>query len=444
MIRRRFTPALLRLAWPVALSRLGIMGMGVTDVIIVGQLAPHQLSHQALGWAPTGVALVAGLGLLTGVQVLAARAIGERNPAAAGGAWRRGLVVGVGAGAAAGVLLFFFGELLLRSLGIGAALAAGAGAVLSVLAFSIPFHLANTANTSFLEAIQRPMPATVAMWLANIVNIALNLLWVPEYGAVGSAMATVSARFLLALGTGLWIWFLPDADKLGVRTGASGPTYNALLAIGAAAMVSQIAEAGAFSAMTVIAGRISEDAVASYQILLNVLAVQFMIAMGMSTATAVLVSEAIGRGARHEAVRAGWTGLSLNSLAMAAGGVLVLLLAMPIGRAFTANLEVAALVAATMPLAALILVPDGGQVVAAQALRARGDNWFPTASHVLAYVFVMPPLAFLLAERGGHGVQGLILAIFWASVLSFGVLVLRFWVLGRRDALAPAAAAAAE
>ena len=36
-----------------------------------------------------------------------------------------------------------------------------------------------------------------------------------------------------------------------------------------------------------------------------------------------------------------------------------------------------------MPVAALVLVPDGGQVVVAAALRARGDNWLPTASHVL-------------------------------------------------------------
>jgi MATE family multidrug resistance protein len=80
-----------------------------------------------------------------------------------------------------------------------------------------------------------------------------------------------------------------------------------------------------------------------------------------------------------------------------------------------------------------VLFPDGGQVVAAQALRARGDNWFPTASHVLAYVLVMPPLALWLAEHHGQGVAGLMQAILWASVLSYGVLVARFWHLGRSE-----------
>ena len=50
---RALLERLLRLAWPVTLARLGIMGMGVVDAIVVGQLAPSELPHQALGWAPT-------------------------------------------------------------------------------------------------------------------------------------------------------------------------------------------------------------------------------------------------------------------------------------------------------------------------------------------------------------------------------------------------------
>jgi MATE family multidrug resistance protein len=84
-----------------------------------------------------------------------------------------------------------------------------------------------------------------------------------------------------------------------------------------------------------------------------------------------------------------------------------------------------------MPLAALVLVPDGGQVVVAQALRARGDNWLPTASHVLAYVLVMPPLAWWLGEHLGRGVGGLMQAIVIASFLSVGVLMLRLGRLTR-------------
>jgi len=190
-------------------------------------------------------------------------------------------------------------------------------------------------------------------------------------------------------------------------------------------------EAGAFSAMTVIAGRISADTVAAYQIMLNMMAFVFMIALGLAAASAVLVSEAIGRGAPRDASRAGWTGLGLNTIAMLIAGVLLLAFAPQIGRLYTADAALAALIASLMWIAALVLAPDGGQVVAASALRARGDNWFPTFSHILAYAVVMPVLGYWLAEHQGMGVSGLLFAIFWSSVLSVAILLARWWALTR-------------
>ena len=269
------------------------------------------------------------------------------------------------------------------------------------------------------------------MWLGNGVNIALNLWLVPQYGAVGSAWATVGARVFLAAALLGWIYFAMRTSVYGVtqRAAMGAPGYGALLKVGAAAAVSQVAEAGSFSAMTVIAGRIGESAVAAFQITLNLLALVFMLALGVASATQVLVSESVGAKAPARAARAGWLGLGVNTGVMCAVAVIIYLFAHPIGRAYSADLTLVAAVAVLMPMAALILAPDGGQVVAAAALRGRGDNWFPTASHVFAYVIVMPPLAFWLGEMHARGVQGLLEAIMIASMISVGVLVARFgWI----------------
>jgi MATE family multidrug resistance protein len=420
---------LLGLAWPVALARLGIMGMGVADTIMVGQLAPDELAHQALGWAPTGPFLVAGIGLLTGVQVLAARGIGAGQPSHAGAALRIGLWLALAAGLAATLAIWLSGPTLLMSFGVKPELAEPAAAVSKILALSIPLHLAYVACAYFLEAIQRPGAGAVVMWTANIVNIAANALLIPHFGAEGSAWATLASRAFLFLVLFGWIATRPFARDHGVfgRATPGAPGISAMLSVGVAASLSQAAEAGAFSAMTVIAGRIGDAEVAAYQIILNLLAVVFMIAMGIAAASAVLVSEAIGAGAPARARKAGWIGLALNTGFMLAAGLLLIAFAMPLARAFTADESLAALVAGLMWLAAIITLPDGGQVVAASALRARGDNWFPTASHILAYVVIMPPLAFWLAESQGQGVAGLLWAIFWASVVSVCVLIGRWW-----------------
>src|SRR5690606_15712365 len=174
----------------------------------------------------------------------------------------------------------------------------------TVLAFSVPLHFFYVATAFFLESIQRPMASTIVMWVANAVNLVLNLVLVPKFGAVGSACATLGARVCLAGVLWIWVWRLDEARTHGVGRPATGPSYRALLGVGVAAAISQAAEAGAFSGMMLIAGRLGADAVAAYHILLNLLAVVFMLSLGLTTATAVLTSEAVGRREPASATRA--------------------------------------------------------------------------------------------------------------------------------------------
>lgn len=418
--------ALARLSAPVAVARLGIMGMGIADTIVVGHLAPAELPALALGWAPTGVLLVTGIGLLMGVQVLAARAVGEKSPADAGAVWRRGLVIAAVAGVVSVVGLAVLVEPLLDAFGIEAQLAHASADVARILGLSLGLHFAYVCCAFFVEAVQRPLPGTAVIWAANAVNLGLNLLLVPSLGARGSAWATVGGRAFMFAALAGWILLSSAGREHGVRRHAPhAPSYRALLGIGAAAAVSQLAEAGAFSMLTVIAGRIGAEAVAAYQLLLNTLAVVFMISLGVAAATSVLVSEAWGSRDAHEAGRVGWAGLGLNSVAMLVCAIVLLVASPWIAGSLTSDAALATLVASLMPVAALVLVPDGGQVVVAAALRARGDNWLPTASHILAYVVVMPPLAWWLGEKGGRGVAGLMEAIVVASFLSVAVLMWR-------------------
>lgn len=419
--------SLLGLAWPVALARLGIMAMGVVDVMVVGQFVPAQLPYQALGWAPIGVVTVGGIGLLTGVQVLGARALGAGTPQEAGGAWRRGLVVSALAGAGVVALLWTLGAGIFTAFGIAPDLAVPAARVTRILALSVPLHFLYVTSAFFLESVQRPLASTIVMWSANAVNLALNLWLVPRFGAEGSAWCTVVARAFLAVALVSWVFRSSDTEPFGVRRRALAPSYGALLRVGSAAAVSNTVEAGAFSGMTMLAGRQGADAVAAYQILLNLLSIVFMVSLGLSSATAVLTAEAHGRRAPAEASRASFAGLGVNTAFMLVLAFGVTVFSSGIGRAYTANPTLAAFVASLLWLTAVIMPIDGAQVVTASALRARGDNWFPAVSHLVAYALVMPGLAFWLAELRGGGVTGLMLAVLGSSIVSCSVLCFRLW-----------------
>ena len=428
-----------RLAIPVAIGRLGIVGMGVVDALVVGQLAPRELAYQGLAWTVNGPAVHGGIGLLLGVQVLAARAVGANQPHEAGGIWRRGLVIAAATGLLVCTFVWTAGEPLFMLFGIATPLATHGAAVAAVLALSVPLHLMFIASTNFLEAQQRPMPGAVAMWLGNAVNAALNLAFVPSRGAIGSAWATVLSRLFLAISMAGYILIIPSQRPLLARSAAPvRQGYAALLAVGGAAALSAMVESAAFAAMGVLSGRIGDTAVATFVIATgSIVTLAYLLAQGYATAGAVLVSEAIGRGAGAEAGRVGWSAIGLTALAMAACGIGCVFFARGVSRAFTSDAAIIASLTSVMVLVALLMTPDGGQGVAESLLRARGDNWFPTIVRMSAFVVVAPPLAFWLGERQARGVAGVLEALLTASCLAYIALLVRL-ALHRRPAVSDA------
>lgn len=416
---------LTRLAIPVALGRLGVVGMGLVDMIVVGQLATRELPHQALGWALNGPAMLGGIGLLLGVQVLSARAIGGGDERGAGRMWRRGLVIAFAAGLTIVAVYWLAGQPFLRILGVTPNLVEPAAAVGRILALSIPFHLAFVATTYFLEALQRPVPGAIAMWAANGVNLALNLGFVPHWGAIGSAWATVGSRAFLFAALAIFVLSRRELDRYLERGQQErGPGYGALLTVGLAAAVSAIVEAGAFSALGLIAGRISAETVAVFVIATGgLVTLVYLIAQGFATAGAVLASAAIGRGERATAIAISWRALALTVLAMAGSGLACIVFAEPVAHMFSADAHTALTLAACMPLVALLMIPDGGQGVLDSVLRAQGENWRPTLLRMAPFVLIAPPLAYWLAERAGQGVVGILAALTAASSLAFVLLI---------------------
>jgi MATE family multidrug resistance protein len=100
---------------------------------------------------------------------------------------------------------------------------------------------------------------------------------------------------------------------------------------------------------------------------------------------------------------------------------------------FTADPQTVALGAGALALSCVFYLPDGMQVVAAQALLARGDVLAPTFTHLTSYIVVMLPLGYLLAIGAGWGLSGIVWAVIIASYVSAGLLLARFWQLARRD-----------
>lgn len=431
---------LLKLSGPVVLARLGIMTMGLTDAIVVGRYSAEQLGFHALAWAPTSVVLTMAIGLLSGVQVMTARAVGEGRPHDAGAVLRRGMVYGCWIGLASMLALALLGPPLLNGLGLDPVLAAGAGKAALVFSLSLPTYIIACAASFWLEALSRPTPPMLIMWAANVVNVGLLLLLVPgqsgvpALGAVGAAWATFGARAFLVAGLLIYIATMEEARSLGVftRPERDRAAERTQRQIGYGAGASNFFEVAAFASMNIIAGWLGGLAVAAWAVVLNVASLIFMAPLGLATATAVLVGRAYGARDGAGVQRAGWLGFGVAG----AFGLVVSLAIWPAARlitqGYTSDPVVIDMAAAALVLSCLFFLADALQVVTAQALRARGDVLVPSITHLASYVAVMIPLAWWLAIPMKLGLNGLVWAVILASLLSAGFLLTRFWILSRR------------
>lgn len=431
---------LLSLAWPVVMSRLGIMVMGLTDAIVVGRYSAEQLGFHALGWAPTSIVLTTAVGLLMGVQVMTARHIGEGRPEATGGVLRRGLVYAFWIGVVSVLLLGIAGPPLMLHTGVEPSLAVGAGLAMQIFALSLPLYLFACVGQFFLEALSRPKASMIAIWVANGINLAVNLWLVPGTsglpvdGAIASAWATFAARAALVVFLLVYILRMPDVRALGIfAKPIDGPVAaREQFRNGLGSGSSYFIEVGAFAGMTFIAAQIGGLEVAAWAVTLNVSAIIFMGPLGLSAATGVLVGRAYGARDRDGVARSGLLGLGAATVMMLLVCLVVGLFAYPIAGAYSSDPRLLAIAVPALYLSCLFFVADGVQVVAAQALRARADVLLPTLCHLVSYGAIMLPLGWVFAHPMGLGVDGIVWAVIVASLVSAVLLTGRFLQLAKR------------
>ena len=418
------------------------MTMGLTDTIVVGRYSSVQLGYHALGWAPTAVVVTVALGLLTGVQVMTARMIGEGRRALAGAVLRRGVTYGLWIGAGSSVLLAAGGPPFLSAVGLSPGLASGATPVLLVFSLSlIPFAL-STVGTLWLEALSKPQVPMAMMWLANAVNLAADLVLVPgrlgspALGAMGGACATLVSRSALTIALFAYIGLMGEARELGVfaRPARDRAASQEQRHVGYGAGASNFFEIAAFAGMNLVAGWVSVRSLAGYTVVINIAALVFMVPLGLSTATAVLVGTAYGARRPREIIRAAMVGGVTTALLALAAAVAIWLSSRQVAEVWTKDPQVIGMAGEALVLACFFLVPDALQVVMASALRARADVVAPSVAHFVSYVAVMSPLAWWLALPRGMGLDGIICAIIVASYVSATLLIGRFWFVSRTDA----------
>jgi MATE family multidrug resistance protein len=423
----------LRLALPVMAARAGILVMTAVDTIMTGRFGADELAFYAIGNAPFILFMLLGIGLATGTVVLVAQAMGAGRPEETGRIWRIACI-DTGLLGAVTALLLLPGESLLGWLGQTPEVAEGGARVMHAFALAMPAVLLFSVTSYFLEAIGRPHPGMVVMWLGNVLNLVLNWLLMfgpfglPMLGAQGAALGTSITRWAMAAALLAYTFNFAGHRGYGVR-GALGDVAlvrRRLLRLGLPFAASQGLESSAFQFILVMAGWLGTTQLAAHQAAMNLNALLYMLTLGVATATSVRVGHAVGRHRPEQIAKAGWTGTGMGVTIMLACAPLIVLFRDQIGALYAADPLVVVTIAAALLIVCPTMVMDSGQGIVTAALRGTGDTWIPTVIHVSCFWPVMVGTAWYLAFPMGLGLPGLWWGLFTGLALAFLLLSLRF------------------
>ncbi len=435
-----------QLAAPVVLSQLASMMLWVIDLLMIGRVGVAELAAVSLARSWLMGTMLLGMGVLFGIDPIAAQAHGARDAKALSRALQSGLVLALVASLPVLVCWLATGAVL-RATGQDPALAALAQSYALVQLPGIPFFLVFIALRQWLQARGIMRPAMWIAFLANGVNAFGNWLLIygnlgfPALGVRGAGISTAVTEVFMAASLA-WIiqrYRLLRGGWRGFEPGFWWPRQLLpILGHGVPVAAHIGLEYWAFAISTLMAGRLGAPELAAHTIVISLASLTFMVPLGIAIAAVTRVGNLIGAGRPAAARQAAAVALGLGAGVMGVSAIGFIVGREWLGRLFTADAAVVALCAAILPIAAAFQIFDGIQAVGGGILRGMGQTRPAAVFNFVAYYLLALPLAWWFAFGLGGGLVGL----WWALALGLAVVavLLLVWLAYRGPQAPPGSA----
>jgi len=286
-----------------------------------------------------------------------------------------------------------------------------------------------------LQGMNMVRPIAFALVTANLVNLVGNYVMIygklgfRAYGVTGSGIATAISRTYLALVLVVYLLWYDSEHKTELLKTPVQPDLSRikqLVWLGFPAAIQLTAEVSVFALVASLIARLGAIAQAGHQIALNTVAFTYMVPLGLSSAAAVRVGQALGRRSPVDARNAGNTAIFLGASFMSLMSVVLLLFPRYIARIYTNDATVIRAAVTLLAAGAAFQLFDGIQTVCTGALRGTGDTRTPMACHFSAYWCLGLPFGAWLCFWRGLGALGLWVGLSLSLIL-IGILLLIFW-----------------
>lgn len=449
------------LSGPLVLSSLAGAAIHATDAVMVGRLGPGALAATSMAFSLYSLLLWTGVSFVGAASPLMANAMGAGVDVPA--RLRRVFLATVVCGliyCALTMPLVWFSDPIFRLLGQEADLSRRASTFARVVMWATPPMILSAILRSFLATIGLARFGLYIAVVGLVVNFIGNYVLIfghfgaPALGLRGSALASVLTAIIMTL-VSAWVaarhplaapyrlFASPDPSFTSPNPSFTSPNppfraqMREVVALGVPIALTSAFEISVFSAAVILMGWIGETAVAAHAIAIQIASLTFMVPLGIGQATTIRVGMAAGAGDRARIGWAGWSGLLLAMVFMAAAATTIvafpqLMIGSFIDVSAPANAAVAALATQFLMIAALFQLADGAQVVTAFMLRGIRDARAPMLIAAAGYWPIGLGTGALLAFVAGWGGVGVWLGLALGLFVVAAALVLRW---ARRDAI---------
>ncbi|MCE7053821.1 MATE family efflux transporter [Algoriphagus sp. AGSA1] len=428
------------LAFPVVLSQLGQVLVGVADSMMVGRLGAVPLAAASLGNSIFFVILMFGMGVSMGITPLVSIADGKGKHKRIGHLFQHGLWINIAT------------AVLLTAVIVG--LSQGLHFLdqpEEVVDLTIPYLFIITSSLlpfmifqsfkQLAEGVSQTKQAMYVTVICNLVNVFLNWVLIygnlgaPAMGLNGAGLATLISRVMMPVMMGFYVMKSARYSVFDLKLGIGKLRLlllDKILKIGIPTGFQYIFEVSAFSAAAIMMGWIGVNALAAHQIAINLASVSYMMVSGLSTAGMIRVSNQIGRGDFKTMREAGMVVFGMTLVFMSITGLIFILMRSYLPTLYIDNEEVVALSASLLIIAGMFQLSDGIQVAGLGVLRGLEDVKFPTLITLVAYWVIGLPLGYFLAFQLDMAEKGIWYGLLLGLSVTAVVLFYRFYKLSNR------------
>ncbi|MEZ4272200.1 MAG: MATE family efflux transporter [Myxococcota bacterium] len=445
-LRWDLSTQLLRVAMPVVLGMVTQTAINILDTVMVGRLPPAEANpgQAAIGYSLNFMWLVGGFlsAIWVGTQALTSRRAGEGNSKAAGRVLTNSLLLSLSSSTAFAAIAIVLTPILFPLYANDPVVAAYGTEYLQIRYIGIIGMVGTFSYKSFFDGIGKTHVFMIAAGIMNLANVVLNYVlifgapWasIPRMGVVGAAWASAISATLGLITLALWS-LLPSFlrryryyDLKNISMQLMRELLRLSLPNGAATIFVMAGFVLLYKVVSIVNALHAPSGnpvlATANQVVITCLMPSFMTSLAFGSATAAVVSQALGAKRPDLAERYGWEAIKLWSYVMSVLGLLLFLF--PDAVISLANQDPAVIDAARLPLR-MLAVPHALIAVAAilaQTLHGIGNARFVMMVEGILHFGVMSPLAYLFGVQLDWGLEGVLMGPL-AYVLALAIIM--FW-----------------